>query len=453
MKTTRLGVILYLFALLVFTSACAIGGSTTPAPTQTPFLITATFPPPVENPVDTAATQTAEAASVPEPEPHAIPAGLKVVFTDTYGNLYTWTEAGGVVSLLATGDVMGPLLSDDGQRIAFARSSDAVHYSLWVIGFDGSGERELVNQDQFFGMRNHDDAISAEPYVYNWVPGTHTIAFNTSPVFDGPGLFVNDDLHMVNSDSGSLSTLLTPGEGGVFYFSPDGNQISLVTPEDISLINTDGSNRRDNVLTYDFVMTYSEFAYYAEPKWSADSSFLRVAIPPSDPLFDTTAQTTLWHIPTDGSPAGIAGHVTIAPFTSVSISPDMSGVAYMSYFSDATDNRRKLHINNFSGTADSIYATGEVNFNTWSPDARHFIYADSATETSKYADKDGGETNLLPAGTAIGVNFINEYTYMYIRNTPTEKQLVYGNIDGIQTVINSMPSPGDNKYPNYSFVY
>ena len=456
MKRTRKGFILYLFVLLVFTSACAIGGSSTPSgPTQTPYIITATFPPPAESEVDTAATQTAEAASVAEPEAeaHTLPAELKLVYTDTSGNLSGWTEAGGVHAILSTGDVMGPRLSDDGQWVAFVRSADYAHYSLWVIGFDGSGERQLVNQDQFFDLKNHDDAIGAEPYIYSWVPGTHTIAFNTSPVFDGPGLFINDDLHIVNADSGTLSTLLAPGEGGIFYFSPDGTQIALVTADDISLINTDGSNRRSNVLEYEWILTYSEYAYYAEPMWSADSTFLRVAIPPHDPLGDPAAQTTLWHIPTDGSAAGIAGHVTIAPLTSVRISPDMSWIAYLSYFSDAADNRRNLHINNFSGTADTTYTNGQIGFNTWSPDSTHFVYVNRSSETTKYADKDGGEIQLIPVGTAIGVSFINEYTYIYTRNTGAEWQIMYGNVDTTQTIIGSMPILEDGKLPNYSFVY
>jgi hypothetical protein len=453
MKTTRIGIFIFLLFLLVFISACTIGGNTTVAPTRTPYIITATFPPSAEGETDVAATQTAEAASIvePEPEAHTLPAELKLVYTDTTGNLFRWTEAAGASAILASGDIMGPVLSDDGQWVAFVRNSDFVHYSLWVVNFDGSGERQLVNQDQFFDMKNSEEAISAQPYIYDWVPGTHTIAFNTSPSFEGPGLMINDDLRLVNADSGALSTLLSPGDGGVFYYSPDGTQIALVKSDSISLINADGSNRRSNVLEYEWVLTYSEYMYYAEPLWSADSTFLRVAIPPHDPLGDPAAQTTLWHIPTDGSAAGIAGHVTIAPLTSVRISPDMGWIAYLSYFGDATDNRRNLHINNFSGSADHVYTTGQVDLNAWAPDSTHFVYVNHDTSSSKYADKDGGETLLIPSGMAVWFNFINEYTYIYTWNTGAEWQLVHGNVDGTQTVIASMPLA--SKLPNYSFVY
>ncbi|MBI9052085.1 MAG: PD40 domain-containing protein [Anaerolineaceae bacterium] len=451
MKTTRSGIFLIVSLLTIFSMACVIGGTSSAGPTQTPYVITATFESPAEP--DIALTQTAEAALVVEPDPHALPAELRLVYTDTSSNLFSWTEADGVNSLLATGDIMGPRLSDDGQWIVFIRTTDYIHYNLWIIGFDGIGERILVSSDQFLSLSNHPDAPGAAPYIYSWVPGSHTLAFNVSPKFEGPGLLINDDLHLVNAESGMLSTLLAPGDGGVFYYSPDGSQIALVTPENISLINADGSNRRDNVLTYDPVLTYSEYMYYAEPKWADDSSFLRVAIPPQDPLGDLTQQTTLWHIPTDGSAAGIAGHVLIAPLTSVNLSPDLSWIAYLDYFGDPSDNRRNLHFNNFSGTADHIYTTGEVRINAWNPDSNHLVYTNYDVENTKYADKDGGETLLIPVGSANSISFINENTYIYLRNAGTEWQLAHGNLDGTQTMIASMPWPGGDRLPNYSFVH
>jgi hypothetical protein len=206
-----------------------------------------------------------------------------------------------------------------------------------VIRFDGSGERELVSSDQFLTLKNNVNAISAEPYIFSWVPNSHTLAFNTSPIFDGPGMMINNDLHLVDADSGVLTTLLTAGNGGVFYYSPDGTQIALVHPENISLINADGSNRRNNALVYDPILTYSEFQYYAEPQWAPDSSFLRVAIPPQDTLGNSTEPTTIWHIPTDGSSAGVAGHVFTSALSSVTFSPDLAWIAYLDYFSDRSD--------------------------------------------------------------------------------------------------------------------
>ncbi len=449
MKSTRKGIFFIITILMVFSTACAISG-TGAAPAATPIIITAT--PEGAADMDVFLTQTAAVGSTAVPEAHSLPSSLRLVYTDTSGNLFSWTQADGIRPLLASGDILGARLSDDGQWAAFTRSNDYLHFSLWVIGFDGSGERQLLTEDQLFALKNNADAVGVEPFIFSWVPGSHTIAFNTSPKFEGPGLLVNDDLHLVNADTGAFSTLLTPGNGGVFYFSPDGSQIALVTPENISLINADGSNRRSNVLVYDPVLTYSEYQYYAAPQWSADGTFLRVAIPPQASLDNPGDMTTLWHIPTDGSSAGVAGHVLTAPLSAVTLSPDLSWIAYESYFADGSDNRRNLHINTVTGTSDVIYTTGEVNLNTWAPDSVHFVYTDRASNQSKYADKDGGEGLLIPSGSVMNIHFADAYTYIYLKDGGGQWEIYHGNLDGTQTLITSMPKPGGGKFPGYSFV-
>ena len=105
----------------------------------------------------------------------------------------------------------------------------------------------------------------------------------------------------MDAESGEISLLLKAGEGGNFYYSPDGQQIALVTPEDISLINANLSNRRGSVLEYIPVITYSEYLYYAEPAWSPDSSHLLVDIPPEDPMKQPPDSHSIFRIPADGS--------------------------------------------------------------------------------------------------------------------------------------------------------
>ena len=449
MKNTPKFIFLFVFFILVLMTACSIGSIAT-SPTMTPYVITATMEPTSET--NQFLTQTAEIPPAAEPDAHSIPTELHLVYTDTTGNLNRWTQAAGASPLLSTGDILGGRLSDDGQWVAFTRSTDYIHFSLWVVAFDGSGERELVSSDTLMTFKNHDDAIGVEPYIFSWVPNSHTIAFNTSPKFDGPGLLVNDDLHLVDAETGVLTTLLTPGNGGVFYYSPDGSQIALVTPENISLINADGTNRRSNVLVYDSVLTYSEYAYYADPHWSADSSFLRVAIPPHDSMGDPTQPTTLWQIPTDGSAAGVAGHVNTAPLSGVTISPDLSFIAYVDYFSGDSDPMRNLHINTFMGTSDHIYSTGQIAVNTWAPDSRHFVYTEYGANVTKFADKDGGEVLLFPSGPVTDIDFVDNTAYIYLKSDGTNWELAYRTLDGAQTTIATMPNTGTGKFPGYSFV-
>ena len=135
----------------------------------------------------------------------------------------------------------------------------------------------------FAGMKTRREAISAVPSQLEWKPGTHILAFNTRMTFEGPGLFLGDDHRLVDADSGALSLLLAPGNGGDFYYSPDGAKIALTLPEEILVVDADGTNRL-SLLSFPFVITYSEYAYYPPVSWAPDSSFLRAAIPPADPL-------------------------------------------------------------------------------------------------------------------------------------------------------------------------
>jgi hypothetical protein len=146
------------------------------------------------------------------------------------------------------------------------------------------------------------------------------------------GLALNHDLHLLDADTLRLTTLLPPGEGGEFYYSPDGSQIALVTPNEISLIDADGGNRRDRVLIHAPVATHSEYEYYAQPVWAADGSALRVAIPPPDPLTGSVQLMTIWHISTDGNPSWLIRSVATAPSLDphvLSFSSDLGFVAYV----------------------------------------------------------------------------------------------------------------------------
>ena len=186
----------------------------------------------------------------PTPPPPPPPAVLRVVFIDD-SDLWLWTEGSAANELYddATLDVRDVRLSEDGLVVAFTLQDSFNFIGLWAINTDGSNIRQLIDVATINAMSTEPAAVGVSPYRWEFVPGTHTIAFNTRLQFEGPGLFIQDDLRLVDADTAILSTLLTPGNAGQFYYSPDGSQIALVKPSSISLINADGSNRRDGVLT------------------------------------------------------------------------------------------------------------------------------------------------------------------------------------------------------------
>ncbi len=406
-----------LFVLALFSAALACTLFPTPEPE----------PPPVANSVATsvAATLAAddeEPASIPESESiptaspgsiAAVPALLRVVYIKN-GNVWVWQEGGAPLSLTSTGDAAQAAISDDGMWVAFTRQIDPNRQSLWVMNTDGSGLLELVSTSDFDMMVTHPDALSAVPYTVDWVPGTHTVAFNTRLTFEGPGLILNNDLQLVNTDTAVLTQLLAPGDGGEFHFSPDGSLIALVTPEQISVVDASGGSRRD-LLSFPVVLTYSEYNFYPVPIWTPDGSALRVAIPPADSLGDPSAPTRLWHLPVDASGGStLFRFVTVPSFISPpSISPDASRIVYLAPLSGGGPNDVELHIANVDGSDNLIYDTGNLIFESWSPDAVHFSY--SMQGNNPKIGRLGNPPLSLAGVTMIReLRWVNENSFLYL---------------------------------------
>jgi Tol biopolymer transport system component len=212
---------------------------------------------------------------------------------------------------------------------------------------------------------------------YAWRPNTHILAYSTLILHEGPGLGPNHDLYLVDADSLQKTTLFKAGEGGLFYFSPDGSQIALSNPESLSLVNADGTDLRKDVLTFPDVITYSEYAYHPHPNWADDSLSLGVAIPPHDPMADPLPPTALWSVPADGSPPVFLTDVPAMPFAwpNNTFAPDMKHIAYVTQVGDPAGNQRELHLALPDGTNDETYTQGEsLEFISWSPNSRFFIY-------------------------------------------------------------------------------
>jgi hypothetical protein len=282
----------------------------------------------------TPATDATDVLPTPVPTPTPIPASteLRVAFvkaTELGNNVWLWIEGEAeAVPLTKDGGVGGVKISDDGEIVAFTRGD-----GLWMVRVDGvaegspSEERQLVSAEDFAAVEARDPELEVALNRFEWIPGTHILAFNTRLRME-IGLVLNDDLHLVNADTLQRIALLPPGEGGEFTYSPDGSQIAIVDTGSISLVNTDGSNRRD-VFTYTPVATHSEVAYYAQPVWAADSGSLRVVIPAVDPFAQPSADASVWHIATDGTPARMLRNIPMAHMSWPAFSSDLRYIAHL----------------------------------------------------------------------------------------------------------------------------
>jgi len=309
---------------------------------------------------------------------------LKVAYVKNE-NAWIWTEDGGSAPLTGQGGVEDVRLSDDGQWVVFWRGSN-----LWVVDSDGTDERNLTTQRDFAGIEISDEwapyVNSINPYQIAWQPDTHQLYFNTSPQSDGPGLLLNDDLWVVDVASGQLSPVLPPGEGGNFYFSPDGLQLAVVTPGRIDLMDPDGGNRREG-LSHTPVVTYSEFQYYATLSWAPDSSYFLAAIPPADPMAGDYQPTSIWSKNIDERPARLLGNLTALPGTT-SFSPDLSHVAYqfgegITHGPDSPPPGLAIAEIGPDGLGESlVYSQEADSLAEWSADNISFIYTPAGLATS-----------------------------------------------------------------------
>lgn len=410
---------------------------------------------------EVAATLTAVAIMEAEPEtpnpsiptipPSEIPPSpprLKIVFTNN-GNVWL-IEASNPPQQITTGDhVEDVLISPDGEKIVFTRriSFDELA-ELWVVNADGSGESILLTIDDMKTLYPSTlESLGFEIGQMAFLPGTHDLLFNTYEAFETVGAAITDDLLRLNTDTGDLTPILPPNRGGRFAASPDGSRLIIIQPDRIHMINPDGSGLVADLITYPFVITYSEFQYYAQPVWSRDSGAVGFAIPSEDPLGGNPSGD-IWRIPHDGSTAAktatIFGDFYFSQvFSTSTLSPRLNRVAFMR--ETGNSNIMELYIANSDGSGETLYDTGEINWMGWAPDGIHFIYTLSDPMDLQIGTVDGAPSSLV---TGMDLRWINEREFLFLSGSLGSWTLMKGEA-GMAPVTLATPS-GD--FISYDFT-
>ena len=296
---------------LLFLAAALLVGACSGSPTFSP------------DDAATAVAATVAAISVPATTPgalptaeeHALPTDLptagapELVLAYTDGGNVAFLAGAGPASLLTAGGAIEQVrLSDDGRKIAYTRRAAVDQpVELRAVNSDGSGDSLLMGPADFDALYPLDGALHHDLSEFEFIPGTHLLLVNTRSIFEGPGLAKHDDLLRIDTDSLARTMLLAPGTGGDFTASPDGRYLALTRPDTVEIRLADGSPSGSGVIPYSPVITYSEYAYYAQPVWSADSAGVAVAIPSPDP-FAPAPTGSIWRLPTGGS-AALAGTI------------------------------------------------------------------------------------------------------------------------------------------------
>lgn len=448
-----------LLMLLLLVTACGRGepsvapervpvATTNIAPVQPgPSEITVPVVPPEQTP-GILSPGSSEISPLPVPEI----SGLRVVYTKE-GDLWLW-ENGVNTRLTESGGAYQPKISADGEVIAFLRPADNFHIELWAVNTDGAEERRLVSISDFDtiggGVRDP-NAVAINPYHYEWVPGTHTLAFNTFQSFQGPGVSPLDDLNLVNADTNQLTFLLLSGWGGEFTYSPDGSKIAITQPDSIILAEANGSNYRE-VHTYEPVLTYSEYRFYAQPHWESNGRFIRVAIPPVEALAQPVRPTILWTIKVEGSTIEKDGEVFAVPFfeQEVAYTPDLERLIYLREVGQPAENLRELVIANYDGMGEWVYQRGAlISFVSWSLDSQRFAFrVGEDQEMMLGAVNEPAVTFSSDPFGIIDVRWVDEIRYVYHQQKADGYfDLILASIHGESILLDMIPEDP----PEYDF--
>lgn len=301
--------------------------------------------------------------ATPTPLPTATePPVLTVVWTQGDGNLMAWRDADPAARQIASGGVIHPYLAPDGEHVAFTRGAQGDAISLWAVGSDGTGERELVAPDVIPSIRNGHPQIGRAAWLDN-----QTIYFETYQRY-ASGIARDDNLYRVTLD-GEPQLILPPGAGGVFALSPDGQHVAVaragsydMQKGSIAVLDPLGVEI-DDKLSFTAVSAPSEVPVYPPMTWSDDSAFARVPIPDRE-----SDRVALWRIPVEGE-AQIFGYISAAREGLPLWSGDQ-----MIYWRYGENGTPELLVADANGENAEVYASGNLSNLRWLDDGATFVF-------------------------------------------------------------------------------
>jgi len=388
---------------------------------------------------------TVEEHGLPSAEPAAPSPELRLAYTDA-GNVDFLTGAGPATVLTASGSVEQIRLSDDGSVIAYTRRPVVDEpVELRAVHSDGTGDVLLMGPSDFdalyplAGARHHDLS------EFEFLPGTHVLLLNTRSTFEGPGLAKHDDMLRIDVDSLARTMLLAPGSGGDFVPSPDGRYLALSRSDLVEILLADGSPSGSGTIAYDPVITYSEYAYYAQPVWNSDSTAIALAIPSRDPLAPSTSGS-IWRLPV-GAPATLVATLEGQFFLMTSyaplVSPDLAKVVFTR--PTTTPNVVELYRSAVDGSGETL--VGEFGaWMGWSPDSAHFVYGAADPTGLLLADASGASTPLV-VGTDL--RWYTPADFLYLSGSMGGWTIERG---AIGSAPSGLASPGGD-FVDYDFTY
>jgi len=338
-------------------------------------------------------TTTVTPTNTPQPTPTALPFkaldGLRVVYTNSKGNLYVQDSGKSAIQLTYNGANRQPLFSDDGQKIIFYGPGKPNFNSVYAINADGTNEQVLITREILSAFGKVYDELTVLVSLA-FVPGTHLLLFNTyqpnnyDPETVGWLPLVGNDLFAVNTDTGKIKQLKAPWQGGKFLAAPNGKWIAVQTLDHIDIIDVQGQIIHRNLVTYD----KTEAHVIIPMSWTIDAQEL-IILPSDIPLMaGVPVARDIWRYRVN---SGLGTQIKLTPpvtYDKYAVSPDGNWIAYsydMAYLNPQTTNG--VYLGNLRDGSSQLLHTPQPNENTalfdvplyhdgWSPDSVSFIVHD-----------------------------------------------------------------------------
>jgi WD40 repeat protein len=427
-----------LFFVQVFISACLLplalsaclqvqGGVVS---TETPLSLA------TEN-GSTESSSTATPSSSVQP----LPIGTNVAAFVKDGNIQVWDDATQQTrTIVDSGDVIAVTMSDDGKVIAYLRRSEVQvaenewfeQSALWAVDRNGGNPRELVSAQSLRQRLNAAEGDSTNIPQMQWIPGTHRLLYNGWKYLvqaEGESHAIPEGLFLIDADSLTATELVPAGNALRFEISPDGQQVALITPEGLSYINVDGSNFRQNVLTYPGAGVPTPI--FPVGVWTQDSSAF-VITGFSEQTTADDINLTIWRVPVDGSAPEALADIQRSHPDSVTFSPDGKYMAFIQATESQPSEIAGWFIAPLTPEPGPLAIPNKIGFEQyanvqWSPAGDPFTSNLQKLCPNAASDKDICDARIHFGGNTVAIQWIDGNSVLFLSRDPSV--LFWGKMD------------------------
>lgn len=378
---------------------------------------TGTLAAPIQE-TQTATFPTKNPTAIPSENPQKIFASQPfLIYYAVDGKLWVWQD-GAAKSISEIDPATLLLANQQTGQVVFT-----LHGILWEVDPTALLAKALINPNIVSKETPSPTTSSETIFPAGIIPGTNEILFSTFP---------GSELSMAQSDGSGITQLLTSGEIGTTYPSPDGKWLAVVNRSSIRLLSLSGKTIL-GILDYAPVPTTTGYLLPV-PQWAEDSSRFLVAIPPADFANDLNAPTSLWQMNSNGQKTPL-GTIQSRGGT-IFFSADLSTVFYQLNLSSVSDYYGELHKANIDGNQDAILVKGQL---------AHLIGMDANGSQIIFQLKDDprsiqvqDESTIqyhrlltgLETETVLSVEWLDEQTFLYQTLQTDSYNLWLGRYDG-----------------------